>query len=472
MFIRVRGIYATALTNLFLSNGFNITQPGEIVAKRFSLKRETIPADVTVKDREDKKGIVIIGDKETVKKLASIFKKAFTCSIFKEYSYGIYDCFKGKILRKERGLWIVEIPGGYGFLEYNGKLREGDIVFVHVKKPFLSEPPLLRYGIAVSGKYARLIQYGRVTFSRHIKNKNRRKELMTLSAFLKLENWGIRWRSNANFGKFEDIIAELESLKRKALKIAKLEDEPPCFVSKGDAIFEIIFSLEDKLKLDGIRNEIVSTLKGHHYFKSLQDISSDVFDWLEYVLDCCDKSRVESRAWNRLHSAVENKIILEHERVNGNIIRIHGEIVLKNDQYLKIRREVRSNGLYDGLGIEKRKGDIIFSYIKVGSIFLPHVYYSCRGDLKGMYVNVNLPIERKSSGIYWYVDLGIDVVAEASGKAKIIDQKELEEMLNRKMITSDFYKLIMSKINYIKSRIDDEKSWANIENLITCILNE
>lgn len=62
MRVRIRGIYATALTYLFLKNGFEIVQQTPQIAERFFMDIIRSPADVTVKDGIDKGEIVSVGE--------------------------------------------------------------------------------------------------------------------------------------------------------------------------------------------------------------------------------------------------------------------------------------------------------------------------------------------------------------------------------------------------------------------------
>ena len=460
MNIRVRGIYATALTKLFLSNGFTVTQPGSIIARRFSLEPSKAPADVTVKDRDDKKGVVVIGRFEAAKDILELFRKIFPSSIFREYPYGVYDCYRGRIVGREGGYWRVEIEGGYGLLEHSGGLEEGRMVDVYVKKPFFDKPPILGLGIVVSGRYARLMPHGRISFSRHIKNRRRREELYTLSTFFRREGWGIRWRSNANFGKLEELMVELEELKKRALQLASRDKKEIGLLCRGDAIVEVIFSLDDKIKLDELRNQVVDTLKWHHYFKSVADFDSTVIDWIEYLLDCCDREKASIKIWERIHDCEKagREVVLEHERLNGEVVYLRGLREEINNGVLKIKRLILSNGVYDGLGVEKKKGDYAITYLSVGEVLLPHFYYSKDGVFKGAYINLNSPIEAKSSHRYWYIDLGVDIVVASDGEVKIVDFEEFEEAFKQGLISESLYNFIKELINSFLERVRGERS--------------
>jgi Ribonuclease G/E len=69
MRVKIRGIYATALTKLFLESGFSLAQPSWEIVRRFELEPNfDLPAAI-VEDREDKQGVVVAGDARQALKL-------------------------------------------------------------------------------------------------------------------------------------------------------------------------------------------------------------------------------------------------------------------------------------------------------------------------------------------------------------------------------------------------------------------
>jgi RNA-binding protein AU-1 len=62
MRVRIRGIYTTALTYLFLKSGYTIVQQTPQIVERFGIDTINEPADVTIKDGVDKGEIVSIGE--------------------------------------------------------------------------------------------------------------------------------------------------------------------------------------------------------------------------------------------------------------------------------------------------------------------------------------------------------------------------------------------------------------------------
>ncbi len=240
-----------------------------------------------------------------------------------------------------------------------------------------------------------------------------------------------------------EVLDELEELKERAEELLKkAEDlEPPSLITRGDAISEFAFSLEDKLRLDRIRERVVSTISGHHYYKSIASLDSKLVDWIEELLECCEREGVEERVWSLVRREVIKRprdLEIEHETPRGEVIVLRGRIVEERGGALIARRVFRSPGKLDGLGVEKKPGDYSLTAIVLGSRLLPHLYYSRGGELLGAYVNVNSPIELKSSGSLWYVDYGVDVVSRKDGSAEVLDLQDLEECEKRDMLSADF----------------------------------
>lgn len=73
---KVRGIYATALTNLLLKSGqFRIVQPSEEIRERFQLPDSPEPPDIEVRDLEDGQGVVASGEEGAVDAFSALLRE-------------------------------------------------------------------------------------------------------------------------------------------------------------------------------------------------------------------------------------------------------------------------------------------------------------------------------------------------------------------------------------------------------------
>ncbi len=98
--LKIRGIYATALTAFFLEKGIAIASPSEETARRFIKAKGTVfceSADGEISDLEGGQGILIQGEWSACARTIELIKKSFIDAIF----------------RKSRTPWAAEIefPG-------------------------------------------------------------------------------------------------------------------------------------------------------------------------------------------------------------------------------------------------------------------------------------------------------------------------------------------------------------------------
>jgi len=80
MILRIRGIYATALTRFFLDRGFKVALPSESIAARFngSAAFDVFQApDAQILDLDSKQGILALGEEEALEELLAQVKESF-----------------------------------------------------------------------------------------------------------------------------------------------------------------------------------------------------------------------------------------------------------------------------------------------------------------------------------------------------------------------------------------------------------
>jgi protein associated with RNAse G/E len=78
--IKIRGIYATALTRFFLDRGMKVVSPSDAIIRRFGKAKGLVlisPHDVEILDREDMEGIKLQGERPCVNEAAAVLQKSF-----------------------------------------------------------------------------------------------------------------------------------------------------------------------------------------------------------------------------------------------------------------------------------------------------------------------------------------------------------------------------------------------------------
>ncbi len=80
--IKVRGIYATALTAIFLEKGFAVVDPSPVIRDRFGLPEGGGPWEVLVRDRRDKQGVMLEGLRGAVEEALGVLAEALPYALF------------------------------------------------------------------------------------------------------------------------------------------------------------------------------------------------------------------------------------------------------------------------------------------------------------------------------------------------------------------------------------------------------
>lgn len=463
--VRVRGIYATALTRLLLDHKLPIADPTDVIKERFSgeISEEIIPV-VTIKDREDKQAVVIIGLHSLAERVLNVIKSEVKHSVVKEASYELYSTYKVRIKGKSGRGYIVELPDGEGELLSFKNLNEGEEVVAHVIRVD-RERPLLEQGGAVIGLYTRAFEGKTHTFSHFIKDFEKRAMLLSAASSSGIEGWGIRFRSYA--GK-ADISCILEDLKNVKDEIKKLKDKyekvkAPYLLKRGEVLAFVILPLDAKRKMDELRRKQIPTIDFHHFYKASRGKISECLDLLERVTCVDDWRSVLEVFLDETLSSIDGKMIeVKHEKIHGSEYSYRCKVTVLKDNILKFERAVKSVGVYNGLGIKREPGDIVESYTAPFSRVIIHKYMSSDGEVKGFYGNVNTPFEISPQGSGWYLDLEVDVTYIPGSGVRIVDKEKLEEAYSKGMIDKTILDTAYECAERIKKMFKDNMEPVNI----------
>lgn len=410
MKVRIRGIYATALTKLFLDYGFEVVQQTPQISLRFSTDIKREPADVTVKDGNDKGEIISIGQ-DIYYYLRKMFKYSFLWkSPVKLYSViETEDCtYMGFEVEPclDRGL-VVKPP------------MEGKIV--------LSSPKTV-------GKYAMVWRgEGKTFFSEHISYEDRAR-LLSISSPFNRKGYNVKWRSNASVTNNGVLKEELEKL--------ALRYDNDDFSAQGEDFLKVTLSLEDKIFMDNIRSKIIKTIKFHHMLK------------YSYSNEVDNVESGNGRIEDLLDSLVTDFIEIEHIKPSGKVIHLRGgKVIYKeitNNYYvIRLLRSFDREGVYDGLNVKIDKEDYDIVEFDSRKWYQIHRYYSKDGKLKGTYINISTPPELLRGKIR-YLDLEVDVI-KVGNEIRVIDIENLEKY--RDTIGEYIYKKINELVEDIKKII-------------------
>lgn len=202
----------------------------------------------------------------------------------------------------------------------------------------------------------------------------------------------------------------------------------------GYGYFDLEFPYLSKKILDKIRSMVIPTISNHH---KLRIFASKLVDEAEKRFSTISEQDGELREKLKLYPSfiVGEKFEVNHVKFSGKVLRLKGEVFeVTNNQVLKVKRNFKGEGVYNGLKIIKEDGDYGITEIIEGSWITRHMYFSCKGKLKGEFYNINTPIELYPNQAR-YVDLEVDVVKPLNKEPKIIDLSVLEKFVEEGFVS-------------------------------------
>jgi len=467
--VRIRGIYATALSKLLLDKGFSIVQPSRVIAERLWIENPCYePPDVTIKDSDNVKGgLVIIGRCDAVETIVKTFLEVSDEIFIWRCRVPLHRVVRGVVKRVEENRVIVDLGGVEGVLPALSAplYKEGDVIPVTVVKTALrdGEEIILSNELRIDGRYVSIIPGGRVFISKHIRDPEKRSKLYGIGLMYlnKLGGYGIKWRSSAQYAECTELMRELEELARRLdeLRERAWSGEPYTVLQEGECICEIVPSYSFRRYMDDVRNSVIPTVINHHSLKMFMRRTT-VIDYTEHILSYVSNEREKvSRALLDYVFTRRYRVAIRHAKPDGSLIVLGPAVLVKySDGELVLARRLRAGGALDGLGVPKEEGDFAVTWTRLGSWQVVHAYFSRDRRLKGVYVNINTPVEPVKDGIY-YIDLYIDVVKRVDeNEPRIVDLEELEKLKECGAASETMYDKIKRAVDDALSRFEELSS--------------
>ena len=339
MNVRIRGIYATALTKLFLADGHEVVDASPPIRERF---RETdgtgvrgpAAVDASIRTTDDREGVGVHGEFAAVEAVAdrlsgvgidafvwpdpTPFGSVFDGEVTETLGGGAVVRLADDIasieerLRERRGAGdstdetddptdeanvpeIRGLPGDdrpiEGYLPYGAtdeRIEVGDTVRVQVREsapPWGDRRPELDTDIRVPGTLASLVPGEGVRVESHDEAAGR--ELAGMVDLLGLEppeGWGVVWHRPAVDAGMDALEAGLSRAVERVEEIAAARERsvdaprPLAFPAAGAWCW---FGRESRFELDERRREVATTMPGHHRVKAGSEAASAGVDLAE-----------------------------------------------------------------------------------------------------------------------------------------------------------------------------------------------
>ena len=434
--VRVRGIYTTALTQVLLSEGYDVVQASPPIRRRFDEAFEDGDHDASVETTDDRQGVGVTGTPEAVGSLVDTLGVDVDTLAW-ESATPVGAVFDARVTDTRGRGAVCELGDELGYLPYSEAdehVDEGDSFRVQVSvdyPPWRDRKPELTTTVEASGGMAALVP-GKTGVTVDTRDDAAGRELAGMTDLLGVdtpEGWGIRWSHAATTADMDGLRAALERAVDVAEALEPVRDEPvgdPGRLIAPAATSWLWFGRASRFALDERRRAVTTTMPGHHRTKAASEAASAGVDFAEAL--CTPDGEFPFGVVTRQFGPVEgDSVSIGHGKPDGRLVTLgRGDVVEHDpDGTLAVRRELSGGGTYDGLGVAREAGDVALTKFREGRWWYPTVYRSRDGDLRGTYVNVCTPVECFPDQVR-YVDLHVDVIKHADGTVERVDDDELD----------------------------------------------
>ncbi|MHA1731293.1 MAG: DUF402 domain-containing protein [Promethearchaeota archaeon] len=468
--VKIRGIYSTSLTKVFLDAGFTVVDPSPVIEGRFpKADFSSGEPDLLVEDRYDREGVVVTyRDPElSPSDLPLNFRNywdvvSFQAHVLKDAIYQaevIKNDFKRKtsLVLLEEGNDRSQNPlVSRPVAIIDGVIDRGTRLMVQVEQPsYLIRKAKVSENVTISNDLlVLLLDSRRVLVSRKIQDQHTRARLKKVGREAQVP-YGIIFRTASVEQLEEDpdvLTQQILEMKREMDAIARAgaDDGDIGLVREGVKTQDLIFSRGVKYSLDATRRDIVPTIKEHHRLKAgARDRQQDGY---KRAVDFCEKlmsqfpekaADIEGQFRETFSDVLRpgDTLRIEHQKLDGRKFFLTPGVIQKIDLEagkLEVFRRLNAGGVLDGLDIPKEYGDTAISKFDFNEWFVETTYFNERGEVKGKYFNVNTPPELTFNSVH-YVDLEVDVVERGSDR-EVIDKEKLENAYLLGTISEKMYK--------------------------------
>ncbi|MDY6780767.1 MAG: hypothetical protein SV760_09570, partial [Halobacteria archaeon] len=370
--VRVRGIYATALTR-YLSEAFDVVDPSETIRRRFEdhefgegdpdvlIEATDDDIGVRVTDARPTEGSSESAAEEVSRLLDELGEDAFVFEGGAQEG-AVFDSVVDETLG---GGAVVDIGEREAYLPYSkaeSRIDEDDEVRVQVvdpAAPWDEELPVVAEGIRVSVGPATLVRGASGTDvlggdDERSLQLERTTEMVSVEV---PEGWGVRYERRA--ARLD--VAEVESALEEAVERAESADDRiesrDRRDEEGDAgeviapreAFWVYLGREARFELDEERRSVETTIHGHHRVKVHHEDAGAGVDIAESVCDDPKERLPFGVLVRRFGPGEGSRVELRHGKPDGSFVSLgEGEVVSvdSDEGEVRVRREMSSEGRY------------------------------------------------------------------------------------------------------------------------------
>ncbi|RLM76148.1 DUF402 domain-containing protein [Halorubrum sp. Atlit-26R] len=453
---RVRGIYATALTARLLDAGHEVVDASPPIRRRFDAAFGTDPPEVRIETSGDRQGVGAHGDPDALGAVRDLLTDAGRDALAWADPTPPGAVLDGKVTETLGGGAVVRLrtadDTAEGYLPYGSvedRVETGDRVRVQVREsaaPWTDRRPELAGELRVGGDLVALEPGSGTRVD--VRDDEAARELSGMLDLLDLDppdGWRAVWRPAAVDADTEALTAGLDAAVDAAEELraavatedrresglgvlddsSRLRDAP---VAAPNAGFWVWLGRESRFGLDDARRTATATMPGHHRVKAGAADASAGVDLAEALCEpAADAEFPFAVVTDAFGPSEGDALRIDHGKPDGRLITLgEGTVTgIDSDGTVAVEREMTGGGTYDGLGVDRKAGDVAETSLKEGRWWYPTTYRGRDGTVRGTYVNVCTPVEVFPDAAR-YVDLHVDVVKRPDGEVERVDDDELD----------------------------------------------
>jgi hypothetical protein len=457
--LRIRGLYAVALTQLFRQypDAWHIVQPDEEVRSCIVDTWRMDSPDVAIDDDPDEHGrcevIRAAGSADAVQKALAVLQHHCFDVITHQDSLQVGATYMGLLgllsrFRRRALVYLGNQLVGVLPLRYEDRdLKVGSYIPVRIAAlpTETDDRPQVSTSITVPGHYAVLTSVQSVKLSKQITDPHQQERLQRLGERHDTGGWGIIWRTAAQHAEDQVLEEEIHRLAQEARELrGHLQATTTVgYVRGGDIVARVYLPGHTKAFCDTLRAQCLPTLPGHYKYKAQGDVYGATVDALEKELPP-DVLRTRTMnlsllsSLNAMQQPIENHLRIlvrdlsgsRHER--GTSQRVAYDL---HAGWVEVRQELRHKDAYPpDLRLDKQPGDYTMTRFQEGSWSYVTQFYNRDGAWKAAYASLTTPLAIFADQLH-LVDLRVTVMRSTEQKPELHGLQALQRAQQQGLVT-------------------------------------
>lgn len=458
--LRIRGLYAAALTSLFQQQPqlYEIVQPDDEIQACLAQTWRMDPPDVTIDDQHETRGsrdtIRIAGPADAVEQILHLMHERCLDIIVRRESSQLGATYMGLVgivsrVRRRAIVYIGDQRAGILPLRYEDReLRVGSLIPVRIEALTSEGDDRLQLStvISVPGQYAVLTSSTSVKFSKQISDEATRERLQTLGEAQPTGGWGILWRTAAQDVDEALLVQEIERLTQTSQDVqARLAAATTVgYVYGGDMVAHVILPSQAKTACDALRAALLPTLPGHHKYRAQGDVYGAIVQALEKELPP-EVLRTRTASLNVL-SSIDTMQLPIHDTIRFLVRQLNGQLqeagtgqrlAYDLDQgWVDVRETLTAQESYPSeLHLDYQPGDYVITRFQEGAWSYVRRFHSRDGAWKGDQARLTAPIAIFSDQLH-LVNLGVSVHHSSQCPPEMVGFEALQTLSKQGVIST------------------------------------